>query len=52
MLFRALSGLMKVDTGTVSLDGKILHHDFSVLPILGIVLENAGLYPNMADLII
>lgn len=48
MLFRALSGLMKVDTGTVSLDGKILHHDFSVLPSLGIVLENAGLYPNMA----
>ena len=47
MLLRALSGLMKVDEGTVSLDGKILHHDFSVLPSLGIVLENAGLYPNM-----
>lgn len=47
MLLRALSGLMKVDTGTVSLDGKILHRDFSVLPSLGIVLENAGLYPNM-----
>lgn len=47
MLFRALSGLMKIDTGTISLDGKILHHDFSVLPSLGIVLENAGLYPNM-----
>lgn len=47
MLLRALSGLMKVDTGTVSFDGKILHQDFSVLPSLGIVLENAGLYPNM-----
>lgn len=47
MLLRALSGLMKVDTGTVSLDGKVLHRDFSVLPSLGIVLENAGLYPNM-----
>lgn len=47
MLLRALSGLMKVDEGTVSLDGKILHHDFFVLPSLGIVLENAGLYPNM-----
>lgn len=47
MLLRALSGLMKVDTGTVSLDGKVLHRDFSVLPSLGIVLENAGLYPDM-----
>lgn len=47
MLFRALSGLMKIDTGTVMLDEKILHKDFSVLPSLGIVLENAGLYPNM-----
>ena len=47
MLFRALSGLMKTNEGTVSLDGKILHKDFNVLPSLGIVLENAGLYPNM-----
>lgn len=47
MLFRALSGLMKVDTGSVSFDGKILHKDFSVLPSLGIVLENAGLYSNL-----
>lgn len=47
MLFRALSGLMKIDTGIVMLDEKTLHKDFSVLPSLGIVLENAGLYPNM-----
>lgn len=47
MLFRALSGLMRVDEGVISLDGKILHKDFSVLPSLGIVLENAGLYPNL-----
>ncbi len=47
MLFRALSGLMEIDSGEISLDGKILHKDFSVLPDLGIVLENAGLYPNM-----
>lgn len=47
MLFRALSGLMSVDTGSVSIDGKILHKDVSVLPSLGIVLENAGLFPNM-----
>lgn len=46
MLFRALSGLMKIDEGTISLDGKILHEDMTVLPDMGIVLENAGLYPE------
>lgn len=47
MLFRALSGLMKIDSGQVSCDGKILHQDMGILPDLGIVLENAGLYPGM-----
>ncbi|MFP3156347.1 ATP-binding cassette domain-containing protein [Lachnospiraceae bacterium ZAX-1] len=46
MLFRALSGLMSIDKGAVSLDDKVLSKDFSVLPRLGIVLENAGLYPE------
>ena len=46
MLFRALSGLMKADTGEISCDNNILHKDISVLPNLGIVLENAGLYPE------
>ena len=39
MLFRALSGLMKLSGGTVSLDDRVLHRDFAVLPSLGIVLE-------------
>lgn len=47
MLFRALSGLMGLTSGTVTLDGKQLHRDFSVLPSLGIVLEHVGLYPNL-----
>lgn len=47
MLFRALSGLMSIDTGTIFWGDKVLHKDFSVLPSLGIVLENAGLYPNL-----
>ena len=38
MLFRALSGLMKVDSGAVTLDGRRL----------GIMLENAGLYPDLS----
>ncbi len=47
MLFRALSGLMKCDAGKVILDGKILFEDFPVLPGIGIILENAGLYPEL-----
>lgn len=48
MLFRALSGLMSIDSGTVTLDGKQLHKDFDILPDLGIMIENAGLYPNLS----
>ncbi len=47
MLFRALSGLMSVDYGRIIWNGKVLRRDLSVLPSLGIVLENAGLYPNL-----
>ena len=46
MLFRALSGLMALTGGKVLLDGKTLRADFAVLPSLGIVLENVGLYPE------
>lgn len=47
MLFRALSGLMSVTSGIVALDGRVLKKDFSVLPSLGILLENVSLYPNL-----
>ena len=47
MLFRALSGLMRIDSGSIVWKGKSLHKDFSVLPSLGIIIENAGLYPNL-----
>lgn len=50
MLFRALSGLMNVDSGEIIWNGNQLHKDFSVLPELGIMLENAGLYPNLTGL--
>lgn len=50
MLFRALSGLIRLDSGTVTLDGQVLHRDFSVLPSLGLILENAGLYPDLTGL--
>lgn len=47
MLFRALSGLMSVSSGEILLDEKQLHKDLKVLPDLGIVIENAGLYPEL-----
>lgn len=48
MLFRALSGLMRIDSGNVVLDGKRLHEDMEILPGLGIMIENAGLYPELS----
>lgn len=50
MLFRALSGLMRIDSGSICWDGQELHRDFSVLPDLGIVLEHAGLYPGLTGM--
>ena len=45
-MFRALSGLMKIDSGEIIYDKKILHRDMTILPNMGIILENAGLYPE------
>ena len=47
MLFRALSGLMKISGGEIRLDGKVLHRDMQILPGLGLIIENAGLYPEL-----
>lgn len=50
MLFRALSGLMKIDEGEIVFNDKVLNKDMDILPNLGIVLENAGLYPEFTGL--
>jgi ABC-2 type transport system ATP-binding protein len=50
MLFRALSGLMKIDSGEIVYNGKVLHKDMKILPNMGIVLENASLYPELTGL--
>jgi ABC-2 type transport system ATP-binding protein len=50
MLFRGLSGLMHIDSGTVCLDDKCLHRDFSIIPNLGIVLEHVSLYPDLTGM--
>lgn len=47
MLFRALSGLMKISGGEIRLDDKVLHRDMQILPGLGLIIENAGLYPEL-----
>lgn len=46
MLFRALSGLMKIDSGEILYKNQCLHKDYPILPNLGITIENAGLYPE------
>lgn len=48
MLFRALSGLMKSDSGRIVYNNQELHKDIQILPDLGIVIENAGLYPEFS----
>ena len=50
MLFRALSGLMSLSSGAIYWRQRELHKVFSVLPSLGIVLENVGLYPDMTGI--
>lgn len=48
MLFRALSGLMKSDSGRIVYNNQELHKEIQILPDLGIVIENAGLYPEFS----
>lgn len=48
MLFRALSGLIKIDSGDILLDGQRLHKDMEIMQDLGIMIENAGLYPELS----
>ena len=50
MLFRAISGLMDISKGEILLNEKVLHKDMKVLPNLGIMIENAGLYPELTGL--
>ena len=47
MLFRALSGLITISSGRILLDDKELQKDIRVLDNIGIVIENAGLYPEL-----
>ena len=46
MLLRAIAGLLVPDSGSVVIDGKVLHKDMSFPPRIGIVIENMNLLPQ------
>ena len=46
MLLRAIAGLLVPDSGSVVIDGKVLHKDMSFPPCIGIVIENMNLLPQ------
>lgn len=46
MLLRAIAGLVVPDSGSVVIDGKVLHKDMSFPPSIGIVIENMNLLPQ------
>ena len=46
MLLRAIAGLIVPDSGSVVIDGKVLHKDMSFPPSIGIVIENMNLLPQ------
>ena len=46
LLLRAIAGLLVPDSGSVVIDGKVLHKDMSFPPSIGIVIENMNLLPQ------
>lgn len=46
MLLRAIAGLLVPDSGSVVIDGKVLHKDMSFPPSIGIMIENMNLLPQ------
>ena len=48
MLFRAISGLITLDSGTITIGGKVLGQGISFPENLGLVIENIGLWPYLS----
>lgn len=46
MLLRAISGLINLDSGSIFIDGEILHDKIEFPPETGIVIENMELLPE------
>ncbi len=47
MLLRLISGLVYPTEGSVLINGKVLHKEIESPGNIGIVIENAGLYPDL-----
>ncbi|MBR1385155.1 MAG: ATP-binding cassette domain-containing protein [Ruminococcus sp.] len=50
MLFRMIAGLIRPTAGTVKYNGKALGAELDIIPRLGLVIENVGLYPEFTGL--
>ena len=50
MLFRLIAGLIKPTRGSVRYNGKVLGTELDIIPRLGLVIENVGLYPEFTGL--
>ncbi|MBR6045694.1 MAG: ABC transporter ATP-binding protein [Ruminococcus sp.] len=50
MLFRMIAGLIKPTRGSVRYNGKVLGTELDIIPRLGLVIENVGLYPEFTGL--
>lgn len=50
MLFRALSGLIKIDEGKIYYNGENIFSKYSVLPDIGMIIENTGMYLEYSGL--
>lgn len=48
MLLRAISGLIRIQEGTITYNDQILGKDFDFLPSLGLIIEHEGLEPSIS----
>ena len=46
MLFRAIAGLIRIDSGKVVYNDQVIGKDLQILPSVGLTIENANLYPE------
>ncbi|MCI9143446.1 MAG: ATP-binding cassette domain-containing protein [Lachnospiraceae bacterium] len=46
VFFKIICGFLKADSGTVSLDGKVIGKDMDFLPELGVLIEKPGFIEN------
>lgn len=46
MLMRAICGLIKIDSGSIDINGKILHKDISFPESIGVLIENPSFLNN------